>query len=105
MQYFLQMRRTSFEENRASAGRAARRLAALRLGSWHRSSRKLPHIGRMLHAIAPAARLWWAATTRHVRLKWSDFRSLSSLEQGCWALLAVVSALCITLRILRPWGF
>jgi hypothetical protein len=97
MQYFLLMRKTSFEEARASAGRAARRLAALRrLGS--RSS-------RLLHAIAPAARLWWAATTRHARLKWSDFRSLSSLERGCWALLAVVSALCITLRILRPWGF
>jgi hypothetical protein len=103
MQYFLPMRRTSLQEARASAGRAVRRLADLRLGS--RSPSRPPVIGRLWYATATAVAQWWAATTRRVRLSWLGFRSLSNLEQGCWAFLAAVSSVCLTLRMLRPWGF
>jgi hypothetical protein len=42
----------------------------------------------------------WVTNTRWLRLKWSDFRGLSILEQVCWAFLAVVSVVCVTIRVL-----
>ena len=43
----------------------------------------------------------WVTTTRRLRLMWSDFRGLSILEQVCWAFLAVVSVVCVTIRVLQ----
>jgi hypothetical protein len=103
MQYFLPMRKTSFEKARASAWRAVRRFPALRLASRTPRRWQAPDIGRLLYETTVP--LWWAAITRRVHLAWSDFHSLTTLEQGCWAFLTVVSAVCLTLRMLRSWGF
>ena len=104
MRYFHPMIRISFTRATVSAGELAiRRLAALRLGD----RRTLPpinwqqlHIGRVLHEIETLVHLSWAAMARRMRQKWADFRSLSALEQGCWAFLGAVSMVCLALRVL-----
>ena len=43
----------------------------------------------------------WVTTTRRLCSMWSNFRGLSTLEQVCWAFLAVVSVVCVTIRVLQ----
>ena len=104
MRYFLPMIRISFARATVSAGGLAiRGLAALRLGD----RRTLPpvnwrqlHFRRVLHEVETLIHLSWAAMARRMRQKWADFRSLSALEQGCWAFLGAVSMVCLALRVL-----
>ena len=104
MRYFLPMIRISLARATVSAGElATSRLAALRLGD----KRTLPPINwqqlyfrRVLHEAETLVHLSWAAMSRRMRQKWADFRSLSALEQGCWAFLGAVSMVCLALRVL-----
>jgi hypothetical protein len=104
MRYFLPMIRISFARATVSAGELAiRRLAALRLGD----RRTLPpinwlrlHIRRVMHETETLVQLSWAAMAHRMSQKWTDFRSLSALEQGCWAFLGAVSMVCLALRVL-----
>ena len=104
MRYFLPMIRISSKRATVSAGELAiRRLAALRLGdrrtlspiNWLRL-----HIGRPLHETETLVHLSCVAMARRMRQRWADFRSLSALEQGCWAFLGAISIVCLALRVL-----
>jgi len=57
-----------------------------------------------LHATAVQILLSCATAARRMRPAWSDFRSLSELEQACWAFLALVGIVCIVLRVLDRGG-
>ena len=58
-------------------------------------------IERLTRQAAAVVAHLWVTTTRRLRLMWSDFRSLSILEQACWAFLAMVSVVCVTIRVLQ----
>jgi hypothetical protein len=106
MRYFLPMRRTRSEKATEVTG-TVHGLGVSRLADpgtpppmgWQRS-----HIGRALHASTAVFFHSCAVAARRTRLAWSDFRTLSRLEQTCWAFLAVSGVVCITLRVLEKFG-
>jgi TRAP-type C4-dicarboxylate transport system substrate-binding protein len=60
----------------------------------------VPYEERLTREAVAIIEYSWVTNTRWLRLKWSDFRGLSILEQVCWAFLAVVSVVCVTIRVL-----